>query len=82
MIISLGTLVIAFAGLLVHISAGGTYETRTIAAMIFRMTVNAVLVWILYPPKKAPTSALVKAVDVHNHHVAMSASDLHLLPPQ
>lgn len=33
-------LVVAFIGLLIHIYAGGLYETRTIAAMIFRISVT------------------------------------------
>lgn len=61
-IVSLGILGIAFAGLMIYISAGGAYETKTVGAMIFRMTVNAVLVWVLYPPKqKHQASTLVKA---------------------
>lgn len=61
-IVSLGILGIAFAGLMIYISASGAYETKTVGAMIFRMTVNAVLVWVLYPlKKKHQASTLVKA---------------------
>jgi len=35
-------LVIAFTGLLIHVNAGGIYETKTIGAMLFRITVTIV----------------------------------------
>ena len=38
--ISVTILVAAFAGLFVHIHSGGIYETKTIGAMIFRITLT------------------------------------------
>lgn len=35
-------LIFAFIGLLFHINSGGIYETKTIGAMIFRITVSIV----------------------------------------
>ena len=62
LVISLGILVAAFAGLMLHINGGGVYETKTIGAMIFRMTVNAALALVLYSTtKKLQSSTLVKS---------------------
>lgn len=62
LIISLIILVIAFAGLLLHINSGGAYETKTVGAMIFRMTVNSVLALVVYSAtKKQKRSTLVRA---------------------
>lgn len=41
-------LIIAFLGLLFHINTGGIYETKTIGAMIFRITVTLVFVALAY----------------------------------
>jgi len=38
--VSVLVLVLAFAGLLVHINTGGIYETKTIGAMVFRITIT------------------------------------------
>lgn len=40
--ISAIVLLVAFIGLFIHINSGGIYETKTIGAMIFRMTVTIV----------------------------------------
>jgi len=62
LIVSLGILVVAFAGLMIHINGGGVYETKTVVAMIFRMTVNAAFAWVLYSSaKKVQRSTLVKS---------------------
>ena len=37
-------LLIAFAGLFVHINSGGIYETKTIGAMIFRISLTLLFV--------------------------------------
>ncbi|OFX35891.1 MAG: hypothetical protein A2W95_16185 [Bacteroidetes bacterium GWA2_40_14] len=37
-------LIIAFAGLFVHINTGGIYETKTIGAMIFRISLTLLFV--------------------------------------
>lgn len=37
-------LLIAFAGLFVHINTGGIYETKTIGAMIFRISLTLIFV--------------------------------------
>lgn len=61
LIVSLGILGVAFAGLMIHIGAGGVYETKTIGAMIFRITVNTALAWVVYSFTKGFRSApLVK----------------------
>lgn len=35
-------LLVAFTGLLIHVNAGGIYETKTIGAMAFRITITIV----------------------------------------
>lgn len=45
---SLAILAVALVGLAAHINAGGAYETKTVAAMIFRITVNGALAMIMY----------------------------------
>lgn len=46
--ISASILFIAFIGLIFHISAGGIYETKTIGAMIFRISVTLAFAAIAY----------------------------------
>lgn len=41
-------LVLAFAGLLIHINSGGIYETKTVGAMLFRIVVTAVFAALAY----------------------------------
>jgi hypothetical protein len=41
-------LITAFAGLIIHINTGGIYETKTIGAMIFRISVTLVFTIIAY----------------------------------
>jgi predicted RND superfamily exporter protein len=41
-------LLLAFVGLFIHIKAGGTYETKTIGAMAFRITVTLVFSALAY----------------------------------
>jgi len=41
-------LILAFIGLIFHINAGGIYETRTLGAMIFRITITLVLAALAY----------------------------------
>jgi len=38
--ISTIVLIVAFIGLFVHVNSGGIYETKTIGAMIFRITIT------------------------------------------
>ncbi len=45
---SAAILIAAFAGLLVHINAGGIYETKTIGAMIFRITLTCLFAAAAY----------------------------------
>lgn len=40
--ISASILVLAFIGLIIHINSGGIYETKTVGAMIFRISVTLV----------------------------------------
>ena len=46
--ISVAVLIAAFAGLLIHISSGGLYESKTIAAMIFRIVLTGILALAAY----------------------------------
>ncbi len=46
--ISALVLAFAFVGLLFHISSGGIYETKTIGALIFRLTVTLVFSALAY----------------------------------
>jgi len=46
--ISLMVLLLAYAGLFIHINAGGLYETKTIGAMAFRTTVTLVFSLLAY----------------------------------
>lgn len=41
-------LITAFVGLIIHITTGGIYETKTIGAMIFRISVTLVFTIIAY----------------------------------
>jgi len=62
LIVSLAVLVFAFLGLLIHIQSGGAYETKTVGAMIFRLTVNGILALVVYrATKKQKTSTLIKS---------------------
>lgn len=45
---SAAILITAFAGLLVHIYAGGIYETKTVGAMIFRITLTCLFAAAAY----------------------------------
>ena len=46
--ISSGILITAFIGFLLHISSGGIYETKTMGAMIFRITLTIVFGLLAY----------------------------------
>jgi len=46
--ISVIVLLLAFVGLFIYINAGGTYETKTIGAMAFRITVTLVFSALAY----------------------------------
>jgi len=46
--ISSGILIMAFIGFILHISSGGIYETKTIGAMIFRITLTIVFGLLAY----------------------------------
>lgn len=46
--ISLLILIVAFIGLKIHISSGGIYETKTIGAMIFRISFTLIFTAIAY----------------------------------
>ena len=53
-------LIIAFVGLKIHANSGGLYETKTVGAMIFRISVTLVLAIIAYFTiihKRIPSSA-------------------------
>lgn len=59
---SLGVLIAAFLGLMVHVNAGGAYETKTIGAMIFRIAVNTLFAALIYfrTRRKSDTAHIVK----------------------
>lgn len=46
--ISAFILIAAFIGLQIHVSAGGSHETKTIGAMIFRISVTLIFALIAY----------------------------------
>jgi len=46
--VSASILTIAFIGLIFHINSGGIYETKTIGAMIFRISVTITFALIAY----------------------------------
>lgn len=46
--ISATILIIAFIGLFIHVKYGGIYETKTIGAMLFRITVTIVFAMLAY----------------------------------
>lgn len=46
--ISTTILITAFIGLLIYVNYGGIYETKTIGAMIFRISVTLVFTFIAY----------------------------------
>lgn len=46
--ISAIVLIAAFIGLFIHINSGGIYETKTIGAMIFRITVTLIFATLAY----------------------------------
>lgn len=46
--ISSTILIAAFVGLFIHIGAGGIYETKTIGAMIFRITLTVIFAALAY----------------------------------
>lgn len=54
--ISVLILLIAFVGLIFHANSGGLYETKTIGALIFRVTVTLVFTTLAYffTPRNVP----------------------------
>lgn len=60
LVFSFGLLLAAFVGLFIHIAAGAPYETKTVFAMIFRITVNGVFIWVVRRHVKTDPAALVK----------------------
>ena len=48
LVISTLILIAAFIGLKIHINSGGIYETKTVGAMIFRISVTLVFAIIAY----------------------------------
>lgn len=58
--LSLALLVLAFVGLFIHIAVGAPYETKTVFAMIFRIAVNGIAIWLVRPRSKTGATTLVK----------------------
>lgn len=52
LIISVAILSAALAGLFIHIDQGGLYETKTIGAMVFRISITLVLSFFCYSLSK------------------------------
>lgn len=48
LIVAVAILFIAFAGLLIHINHGGLYETKTIGAIVFRISVTLAFTFFCY----------------------------------
>lgn len=46
--VSFVILVLAIGGLFLHINSGGLYETKTIGAMVFRITITGILMLTAY----------------------------------
>lgn len=61
LIVSVVVLILGFFGLMIHIASGAAYETKTIGAMIFRITLNLLLTWLVYRTvKKQDSSRIVR----------------------
>ncbi|WP_457616510.1 hypothetical protein [Lutibacter sp.] len=48
LITSLGLLALAAIGFIIHINTGGLYETKTVGALLFRMTVTLIFTFLAY----------------------------------
>lgn len=46
--ISVLILILTFIGFLIHVKTGGKYETKTMGAMIFRITVTLIFIFFAY----------------------------------
>jgi hypothetical protein len=46
--ISVLILILTFIGFLIHVKTGGKYETKTMGAMIFRITVTLIFTFFAY----------------------------------
>lgn len=46
--ISVLILILTFIGLLIHVKTGGKYETKTMGAMIFRITITLIFTFFAY----------------------------------
>ncbi len=44
--LSVGILIVIFIGLWMHINSGGLYETQTIKAMLFRISISSLFAWL------------------------------------
>ena len=58
LVISSTILIAAFIGFIIHISSGGIYETKTIGAMIFRITLTIVFGLLAYLLINKPLQAI------------------------
>lgn len=48
LVISILILILTFIGFLIHVKTGGKYETKTMGAMIFRITVTLIFTFFAY----------------------------------
>ncbi len=46
LLLTVSILFIVFIGLWLHINSGGLYETQTIKAMLFRISISALFAWL------------------------------------
>ncbi len=59
LMVAVAVLSIAFAGLLIHINRGGLYETKTIGAMVFRISVTLAFAFFCYRQLKREKQSIV-----------------------
>lgn len=59
LIIAVVVLIIAFAGLLIHISQGGLYESKTIGALVFRISVTLLFAFFCYRGLRVEKQSIV-----------------------
>lgn len=46
LLLSVSILIVVFIGLWIHINSGGLYETQTIKAMLFRISISSLFAWL------------------------------------
>ncbi len=59
LMIAVAVLFIAFADLLIHINRGGLYETKTIGALVFRISVTLLFAFFCYRRLKEEKQSII-----------------------